>query len=295
MGLKFSIVIPNYNSGPVLERALRSLVSQHYPDLQLILIDAGSTDASREIIERYRPHLDTVVIEKDNGQADALNKGFARATGDVFGWLCADDELLPGALHHAAEIFSANPQADVFLGGCIRIYADGTRATMIPEKDPWAKIGMQNIVEQSSTFWRAGLHRRCAPLDTGFQLAFDWDLWCKMARQGARVARTERVIANYYFSPANKTSRAGNLFAEEAFQILRRHGPLNGRLAYIYRLIYRHFDLHGCFDDPRSCSRVRELIFFATYRVLRAAIKERLLYMYNWHFASLQQRGKQWW
>src|SRR5579885_1698267 len=115
MGLKFSIVIPNYNSGPVLERALRSLVSQHYPDLQLILIDAGSTDASREIIERYRPHLDTVVIEKDNGQADALNKGFARATGDVFGWLCADDELLPGALHHAAEIFSANPQADVFL------------------------------------------------------------------------------------------------------------------------------------------------------------------------------------
>jgi len=294
MGLKFSVVIPNYNSGPVLERALRSLVAQN-ADLELILVDAGSSDVSRDIIERYRPQLETVIIEKDDGQADALNKGFARATGDVFGWLCADDELLPGALEEVARVFDREPRNEVVLGGCERVYADDSRAIMIPDPDPWTKIGIQDVVEQSSTFWRSDLHRRCAPLDTTFQLAFDWDLWCRMAEQRARAGRTEQIVSRYYFTAGNKTSRAGDLFAREAFRIIRRYGPMNGRLAYVYRLLYRHFDLHGCFDQPRTCGRARELIFFATYRMLRRTLDARLLDMYNWHFASLQQRGKKWW
>jgi glycosyltransferase involved in cell wall biosynthesis len=294
MSLKFSIVIPNYNSGAVLERALGSLVSQQ-ADLQLIVVDAESTDASREIIERYRSKLDTLIIEPDEGQADALNKGFCHATGDIFGWLCADDELRPGALKHVARIFYAQPDTDVVLGGCERVYADGSRQTIVPDDDPWGKIGVKNVIEQSSTFWRARLHRKCEPLDTGFQLAFDWDLWCKMARARAHVHRLEQVVANYYFSADNKTSRAGELFAREAFEILRRYGPLNGKLAHVYRLLYRHFDLHGCYDEPPTCTRARGAVFMATHRVLRRTITARLLYMYNWHFASLQQRGKQWW
>ena len=292
MGLKFSIVIPNFNSGPVLERALRSLLSQSV-DLEVILVDGESADESREIIERYRPHLHTAIIEKDDGQADALNKGFARATGDVFGWLCADDELLPGALEEIDRVFVGD--TEVVLGGCERVYADGSRAIMTPDTDPWSKITIQDVVEQSSTYWRADLHRRCAPLDTSFQLAFDWDLWCKMARQRARLNRTERVVSRYHFTAENKTSRAGDLFAREAFRIIRRHGPFAGRLAYVYRLLYRHFDLHGCFDQPRTCGRLRELAFFATYRMLRGTLDQRLLDMYNWHFASLQQRGMKWW
>ena len=294
MDLKFSIVIPNYNSGPALERALRSLLAQDR-DLQLILVDACSSDESREIVERYRPKLDTVIVEKDDGQADALNKGFARATGDIFAWLCADDELLPGALNEVERVFAAIPDTGVVFGACERVYADGSRATMIPDQNPWQKIGIQDVVEQPSTFWRADLHRRLGPLDTSFQLAFDWDLWCRMARAGARFSRTEQVLARYYFTAANKTSRAGGLFAREAFVILRRYGPLNGRLADVYRLLYRHFDLYGCFDQPRTCGRLRELAFFATHRLLRATIRERLLGLYNWHFASLQERGKQWW
>ncbi len=293
--LKFSIVIPNYNSGLILERALRSLSQQDYPNLQLILVDAESTDVSRDIIERFRTSFDIVIIEKDRGQADALNKGFARATGDVFGWLCADDELLPDALHHVAEILNSNPEREVVLGACERVYADGTRAIIHPHSDPWSKICIQNLIEQPSTFWRAQLHRRCAPLDTTFQLAFDWDLWCKMAKNAAPIASAEQVLARYYFSADNKTSRAGDLFAREAFRIIRRYGPLRGGLAYVYRFLYKHFDLHGCYDSSPTCTRYRGLAFVVVLAVLNATITKHLVFMYNWHFASLQQRGKQWW
>src|SRR5271155_54776 len=122
MPIPISIVIPNFNSGPVLERAIQSLIGQQYPDLQLILIDAGSTDASREIIERYRHVFEKIVIEADKGQADAINKGFSHASGKIFGWLCADDELLPGALRQIAEKFEADPTADVVTGGGGRVF-----------------------------------------------------------------------------------------------------------------------------------------------------------------------------
>src|SRR5690349_5311199 len=132
MPLKFSIVIPNYNGGATLERAIRSLIEQDYPDLQLIVCDSESTDNSRDVIEKYRQHFDRVVIEKDKGQADGLNKGFAQATGDVFGWLCSDDELTPGALRRAAELLENNPDADLVMGACERLFADGTRIVTVP-------------------------------------------------------------------------------------------------------------------------------------------------------------------
>src|SRR5262249_54142149 len=158
---------------------------------------------------------------------DGLNKGFAKATGEVFGWLCADDELAPGALTHVAEVFRNNFKTDVLLGACERLFADGSRAITLPAVDPWPKIGIQDVIEQPSTFWRADLHGRCGPLETKYQLAFDWDLWCRMGKMRARVERTDFVLSRYYFSADNKTSRSGNLFAREAFSVIRRHGPLH--------------------------------------------------------------------
>jgi Glycosyl transferase family 2 len=294
-GLKISIVIPNYNSGAVLQRALDSVLSQGYADLELIVVDSESTDVSRDIIERYRTQLDVLIVEKDQGQADGLNKGFARATGDLCGWLCADDELTAGTLAHVAELFAKQPRTEVLLGACERIYADGSRCIIPPAADPWKKIAIQDVIEQASTFWRASLHRRCGPLETKYHLAFDWDLWCRMAKLGAVAARTDRVLARYYFSQDNKTSRSGSLFAHEAFTVIRQHGPMNGTLGYLYWMLYRHFDLHGCYDSPPTCTRLRGRVFTVVLLLLRAIFGTRLVYMYNWHFASLQQRGKQWW
>ena len=295
MALRISIVIPNYNSGVVLERAIRSLLAQDYPNLQLIMMDAASTDESRQTIERYRDKFDVVVSEKDKGQADAINKGFARANGDVFGWLCADDELLPGALKQVAEIFERDPDADVVTGACERQFADGSRAVIPPNPRSWEIIGIQDPIEQSATFWRAGLHRKVGELTLEFHLAFDWDLWNRFKRAGGRLVTSDHLMSRYYFSETNKTGSAGRTFTKEAFVILRRYGPMSGLLAYLYRFLYRHFDLHGCYDQPPTCTPGRSRWFVWTLRTMKVLIGQERLYQYNWHFASLQERGLKWW
>ena len=293
--MRISIVIPNYNSGPVLERALLSILEQNYPDLQLIMSDSASTDVSHDIIRKYRDRFDVLLEEKDKGQADGINRGMSYANGDVVGWLCSDDELLPGSLAHVASLFAENPGADVVMGGCERVFADGQRLIVNPDPLAWKRIGMINMVEQSGTFWRAALHRKLGELATDYHLAFDWDLWCRMGRARARLVTTERVLARYYFSDTNKSGNAGRLFEKEAFRILRQFGPLHGGLAYIFRMLYRYFDLKGCYDQPPTCTRVRGYLFILVLVSLRTLFGKRLIYTYNWHFASLQERNLQWW
>lgn len=293
--LKISIVVPNFNSGRTLERAIKSLISQEYPKKQLILVDGGSNDESIRIIEKYRMYFDKVIIEKDSGQADALNKGFPLSDGDIFGWLCADDMLLPGALQHVAEKFEEYPEAEVLTGGCERIYPDGTKFISPAQGDAWAKINVVDVIEQPSTFWRSDLHRKLGQLDLSYNMAFDWDLWNRMGNSNAKLITTDRILSRYFFTETNKSGKAGNEFASEAFRILRKYGPLNGWLAYIYRLIYYQFDLKGCFEFPPRCSWVRWFIFIWAHCVLRLIIGQRLLNMYNWHFAACQERGMIWW
>ncbi len=290
-----SIVIPNYNSGPVLERCITSLLDQNYPDLQIIMADSCSTDESAAIIEKYRDRFGVLMIEKDQGQADGLNKGFARATGEIWGWLCADDELMPGTLAHVAEQFSADPHLQVLTGKCERVMADGkTRYVTGGDPDTWAKIGIQNIVEQPSTFWKASLHKKLGELDRSYHLGFDWDFWARMKKAGAKLFVSDRVLSRYYFSDTNKTGTAGKLFVKEAFRLVHTHGPLLGMLAHIYRFLYKHFDMKGCYDKPPTCTKRRFMFFMWTMATLRVLIGKRLLLMYNWHFAACQERGVRW-
>jgi len=293
--MRFSIVIPNYNSGPVLERAIQSVLTQGYPDLQVIIADSESQDVSREIIERFRTSFDTVLIEKDRGQADGLNKGFGHARGDVWGWLCADDELLPDTLQTVAATFSLHPDADVVIGSCERVYPDGSTCITPARRDTWAMIGIQNVIDQPSVFWRADLHRRVGPLDTSYRLAFDWEFWCRMRDAGARLATSDRVLSRYHFSDTNKSGNSGRGHVDESFRVVRRYGPLGGGLAYVYWFLYHAFDLHGCYDRPATCARFRSVCFVAAQAALRALIGRRLLFGYNWHFASCQERGLRWW
>jgi glycosyltransferase involved in cell wall biosynthesis len=293
--MKISIVIPNYNSGEVLERAIRSLVDQEYPNLQLIMADSNSTDASRDIIERYHDRFDTVLTERDEGQADGLNKAFRYADGEIFGWLCSDDEHMPGCLTHVAEAFRTHPEADVLIGGCERVFADGSRLKTKADPQTWERIGILNVIEQPSTFWRAGLHRKLGELDTSFHLAFDWDLWCRMRHAGASLRTTDRVLSRYYFSATNKSGNSGRLVTKEMFRVIRRYGPLHGGLAYIFRFLYHRFDLKGCYDHPPTCSKRRAAAFGLSLRLLCKAFGKPLIYSYNWHFASLQERGLPWW
>ena len=106
---RITLITPSYQQAEYLEECLASVQAQAYPDLEHIVVDGGSTDGSRAIIERYADRLAWWCSEKDGGQSDAINKGLGHATGQVFGWLNSDDLLLPGALLRVGEAFAADP------------------------------------------------------------------------------------------------------------------------------------------------------------------------------------------
>ncbi len=292
---RISIVIPNYNGGASLERAIRSVLDQEYPNLQLILADGDSTDDSQDVVGRYADSFCHIVCRKDGGQADALNYAFRMADGDIFGWLCSDDELLPGSLDHVSAMLADEPEIDIVAGASERVFEGHFRNYVPVPANAWEQMGAQNVFDQPGVFWRASLHRRVGELDTSFNLGFDWDFWCRMRDAGARLRVTDRAIARYNFSGRNKSSVAGQRHVEEGFRIIRQYGPLDGRLAHIFRLLYRHFDLKGALDSPPACSKPRLRVYKIFHALLQRYPGPRWMDLYNWHFASLQQRNLEWW
>ena len=122
---KISIITPSFNQSEFLEFTIQSVLSQDYPDLEYIIVDGGSTDGSLEIIKKYEDRLAWWVSEKDQGQTDAINKGFARATGKYLAWLNSDDTYQPGALSKAAEYLESHPEVGLVYGETNYIDQDG--------------------------------------------------------------------------------------------------------------------------------------------------------------------------
>lgn len=205
---KISIVTPSYNQAPFLEATIQSVLSQNYPNLEYIIIDGGSTDGSVDIIHKYAEHLTYWVSESDNGQTDALIKGFNRATGDILGWLCSDDLLEPWTLQEVAEFFSQNPQARV-------VYGD---TTWIDTKDRLLKIRKElafnrfillyehNFIPQPSTFWRRDLYEEVGGLNTKFDVAMDADLWLRFS-EITHLYHRRRPWSRMRIYPEQKTYR----------------------------------------------------------------------------------------
>jgi glycosyltransferase involved in cell wall biosynthesis len=122
---KISVVIPSFNQGQFLEETITSVINQQYPDLELFVVDGASNDNSVDVIKKYEQHLAWWVSEKDKGQSDAINKGFARATGEIITWLCSDDLYTPGTLHKVAEYFSKQPGNIGLIYGGITTFKNG--------------------------------------------------------------------------------------------------------------------------------------------------------------------------
>lgn len=192
---KISIVTPSCNQGQFLEETICSILGQGYPNLEYIIIDGGSTDNSVKIIKKYEQSLAYWVSEKDAGQYDAINKGFARSTGEVMAWLNSDDMYLPWTLRTVAEIFdrlqqvdwltTMNPGTVDYFGNCLgflNVQGYSKDAFLDGAYLPFRRKGFCWI-QQESTFWRRSLWKKAGgKIAESIHLAADFDLWCRFYR-----------------------------------------------------------------------------------------------------------------
>lgn len=186
--VKISIVTISYNQVQFLERAICSIIEQDHDDLEYIVVDPGSTDGSRDIIEHYRNKIAKVIYEPDGGPADGLNKGFAEAHGAIFGFLNSDDVLEPGALSRVARYFKAHPDVDVISGHSWIIDAEGNfrRHFFSDRYSLWMAAYGASILSQASTFFGAEVFRRVGGFNIENRSNWDGELFIDMALSGAR-------------------------------------------------------------------------------------------------------------
>lgn len=177
-----SIITPSFNQGPFIEQTIRSVLNQDCPNVEHIIIDGGSTDNTVEILMKY-PHL-IWISERDQGQADALNKGLAMATGDIIGWINSDDYYLDNIFASVARRF-AEPAVRWVVGNLADLFDDGRelRFRKSPAITFEALIMNPDIVRQQPTFFRRETLRRAGGWNAEFYMVMDYDLWVRLARQ----------------------------------------------------------------------------------------------------------------
>ncbi len=184
--LVISVVVPVYNMASFIGDCLRSVVDQDYPHVQVIVIDGGSTDGTRDIVEKFKDKLFYRCYEPDGGQTDALNKGFACATGDINCWLNADEEYLPGTLTAVAEEFRRGKDVDLVYGNRVDCDENGValRTLRRPRMHPkHYTLYCGGVLPTDATFWSARAHRAAGSLDAGAfpRLAMDYDWFLRLS------------------------------------------------------------------------------------------------------------------
>ena len=221
---KVSVVTPSYNQGRFIERTIQSVLSQQFNGtLEYLVMDGGSQDETVSILRRYGDCLQWV-SEKDNGQADAVNKGFQRAHGEIVGWMNSDDIYYPGAIHAACEYFAAHPDIDVIYGNANHIDEHDHVIEPYPTED-WDFEAMKErcYVCQPSVFFRSAAIQRFGLLDVNLRYCMDYEYWIRLAAAGARFARIDELVAGSRLYATNKTlgSRVG--VHAEINDMMRRH------------------------------------------------------------------------
>jgi glycosyltransferase involved in cell wall biosynthesis len=222
--MKISVVTPSYNQGRYLEETLMSVLGQGYPDLEYIVMDGGSTDHSVEIIERHEKELAYWASESDGGQANAINRGFEKATGDVLCWLNSDDLYLPGTLRYVVEHLEKGTP-DFLFGNCVHL-VDATgavRGTDVQAHHARSDLRLHDYLVQPATFLTREAWERVGPLDESLHYAFDWDWFIRMQAAGVRFTPHARPLAVYRIHPQHKTASGADVRRRELAIVFERH------------------------------------------------------------------------
>lgn len=277
-----ALVTPSYNQGEWLDATLRSVLDQRYPALQYVVMDGGSTDRSTAVIERHAASLAHWESARDQGQYDAITRGFAHTDGEIMGWLNSDDLHTPWTLRTVGELFARFPEVewvsslfpmfwdtDGALTGCEPLQGFSRRAMLAGEFLPTAGPYAQGFIQQESTFWRRSLWERAGgALDTRYPLAADFALWMRFSALTECVGVTV-PLAGFRRQAAQRTATAGDQYRREAEQCFResggqRHGKVGSALR---RMFSSRWQAKLGLRDPAT--QLRYDPFAATWRLER--------------------------
>lgn len=215
-----SIVTPSYNQAAFLEQTIKSVLGQGYPNLEYIVVDGGSKDGSVEIIKQYSDRLSWWVSEKDSGQAEAINKGFAHCTGEIVAWLNSDDIYMGKSIRSAVEAFEEYPDAILVYSNVLSINQDGKPINLMRFKD-WGLEGLMEfkIISQPSVFMKRTALEKAGFLDQSYHYMLDTHLWLRIAQQGKMHFVNETWAAARYHESAKNISQPEG-FGKEAYRVL---------------------------------------------------------------------------
>lgn len=217
-----SIITPSYNQAKFIEETLQSVLSQDYPNVEYSVIDGGSTDGTQEILKRHGERL-TWISEKDQGQADAVNKGFRNAGGEIFGWLNSDDTYCPGAIQKVVEFFGKHPDISMVYGEAYNTDAQGN----IIERHPTEEFDYQRLAEtcfisQPTVFLRRHVFEEVGPLDISLHYSLDYEYWMRIGKRFL-IGYLPEVLATTRFHGGAKTVSKRKEAQEEVVMVVRRH------------------------------------------------------------------------
>lgn len=236
---KITIVTPSFQQADYLERTLRSVIDQDYPNLEYFVLDGGSRDGSVDIIRRYAAHLAGWESRPDGGQAAAVREGLSRGTGEIMAWLNSDDVIYPGTLRYVADYFDRHPEVDVVFGHRIVIDKNDceTARWVLPPHDP-EFLSWADFLPQECTFWRRRIYEKVGGMDPSFRFALDWDLFLRFQRAGAKMVRLPYFMGGFRIHPEQKNAvtigsdghREMKRIRDEALGHLFQRGGLEKRM-----------------------------------------------------------------
>jgi glycosyltransferase involved in cell wall biosynthesis len=197
---RISLVTPVYNSAKYIEQTIQSVLAQNYPNLEYFIIDGGSTDGTVDIIRKYESQISGWLSEPDNGMYDALNKGFARTSGEVMGWISATDQLHTGGLSVVGSVFHDLPEVEWITGRPTGFNDDGM-TTVVLDLPRWSRsrflAGANRYIQQESTFWRRSLWEKAGSrTDSSCRNGADFELWVRFFRH-AKLFPVDALIGGF--------------------------------------------------------------------------------------------------
>jgi glycosyltransferase involved in cell wall biosynthesis len=259
-----SIITPSYNQAHFLEFTIRSVLEQDYPNTEYILVDGGSTDGSVDIVKRHADRFSWWISEKDKGHADALNKGFSHARGEILAWLNSDDTYYPGAVTEAVTALQAHPDVGMVYGDADLTNESGkVIGHFASRQTDYRKLLRGSVhIPQATTFFRANLWKEVGPLSLSLFYAFDYDLWVRFAKT-SKILYVPHKWATFRLHDDAKSIINDDLCYPDMLQVYARE---QGRgLSFLYfratirRLTYSWLPL-------RFRIYLRELIYHRFFR-----------------------------